>query len=118
VVAKRLIREGKAYRVMIIDLDHHEGNGTGECIIGENLIWSVSNFGAYMEGHTSTANNHVFQAQYREFEFREKRDIHYLAVIAEILPELTRRQNPDLTLYQAGMDPMIRFEWPMKFWQQ
>jgi hypothetical protein len=26
-------------------------------------------------------------------------------VIAEILPEFTKCQNPDLILYQAGMDP-------------
>jgi len=105
VVAKRLIREGKANRVMIIDLDHHEGNGTAECIIGENSIWNVSIYGVYMGGPPSTGNNYVFQVQHREFEIGEKRDAHYLAGIAEILPELIRRQNPDLILYQAGMDP-------------
>jgi acetoin utilization deacetylase AcuC-like enzyme len=105
VVAKRLIREGKANRVMIIDLDHHEGNGTAECIIGENSIWNVSIYGVYMGGPPSTGNNHIFQVQHGEFEIGEKRDVHYLAVVAEILPELIRRQNPDLILYQAGMDP-------------
>lgn len=105
VVAKRLIREGKANRVMIIDLDHHEGNGTAECIIGENSIWNVSIYGVSMGGPPSTGNNHVFQVQHGEFKIGEKRDVHYLAVVAEILPELIRRQNPDLILYQAGMDP-------------
>jgi len=105
VVAKKLIREGKANRVMIIDLDHHEGNGTAECIIGEDRIWNVSIYGTYMGGPLSTGNNHVFQVQHREFEIGEKRDAHYLAVISEILPKLIRRQNPDLILYQAGMDP-------------
>jgi acetoin utilization deacetylase AcuC-like enzyme len=42
VVAKKLIHEAKAKRVMIIDLDHHEGNGTAEGIIGDPLIWNVS----------------------------------------------------------------------------
>ncbi len=105
VVAKRLIREGKASRVMIIDLDHHEGDGTGECIIGYSQIWNVTLYGSYMGGPLSSENNHPFQVQHGAFETGEKRDANYLAAISEVLPELLRRQNPDLILYQAGMDP-------------
>ena len=105
VVAKKLIREAKANRVMIIDLDHHEGNGTAECIIGDPLIWNVSLYGSYMGGPPSAGNNHVFHIHHEAFERGEERDAHYLAVISEILPLLIRLQNPDLILYQAGMDP-------------
>ncbi len=105
VVAKKLIREGKAKRVMIIDLDHHEGNGTAECVIGEDRIWNVSIFGSYMGGPPSSENNYVFQVQHGGFEIGEERDAHYLAVISEILPRLIQLQNPDFILYQAGVDP-------------
>ncbi len=105
VVAKRLIREGRASRVMIIDLDHHEGDGTAECIIGYSPIWNVTLYGSYMGGPLSSENNHPVQVQHGAFELGEKRDANYLAAISEILPERIRRQNPDLILYQAGMDP-------------
>lgn len=105
VVAKKLIHQAKANRVMIIDLDHHEGNGTAECIIGDSSIWNVSLYGSYMGGPPSTENNHVFQIRHEAFEPGTKRDAHYLAIISEILPHLIRLQNPDLILYQAGMDP-------------
>lgn len=105
VTARKLIREGIAKNVMIIDLDHHEGNGTAECIIGDSQIWNVSIYGSYMGGPPSSKNNHVFQVQHGAFEAGEKRDVHYLTAISEILPRLIRRQNPDLILYQAGMDP-------------
>jgi len=105
VVAQKIIREAKAKRVMILDLDHHEGNGTAESIIGESSIWNVSIYGSYMGGPPSAGNNHVFQIRHDAFEQGTKRDAHYLAVISEILPSLIRLQNPDLVLYQAGMDP-------------
>lgn len=105
VVARKLIRMGEARRVMVVDLDHHEGNGTAECILGDHEIWNVTIFGSPMGGPPSAANNHVIQVQHGAFEAGEKRDVHYLAVIAEILPGLIRRHKPDLILYQAGMDP-------------
>ncbi len=105
VVAHKLIREGMAKQVMIIDLDQHEGNGTAECIIGHSRIWNVSIFGSPMGGPPTSENNRVFQVQHGMFEIGERRDVHYLAVISEILPKLIKHQNPDLILYQAGMDP-------------
>lgn len=109
VVAKKLIREGKAERIMIVDLDHHEGNGTAECIIGDDRgdsrIWNVSIYGSYMGGPPSAVNNRVFHVRHQAFEKESERDVHYLAVISDILPRLIRLQNPDLILYQAGVDP-------------
>lgn len=105
VVANKLLREGMAKQVMTIDLDQHEGNGTAECIIGNSRIWNVSIYGSPMGGPPSAENNHPFQVQHGMFELGERRDVHYLAVISEILPKLIKHQNPDLILYQAGMDP-------------
>lgn len=104
-VAKKLIREGKAQRVMIIDLDHDEGNGTAELILGDERIWNVSIHGSYMGGPPGTANNHVRQLQHRAFREGVQRDVNYLGIIAATLPSLVQRHDPDLILYQAGMDP-------------
>jgi len=105
VVANKLIREGKADRVMIIDLDQHEGNGTAECMIGDSRIWNVSIYGSYMGGPPATTNNHVFQVNHGDFSEGLERDMNYLAVISSILPDLILRHDPDVILYQAGMDP-------------
>ncbi len=105
VVAKKLIREGKVRQVMIIDLDHHEGDGTGTCVIGISSIWNVTIFGANMGGPPPTENHHPFEIEHRVWAEGRKRDIHYLAAISSILLDLIKKQNPDLILYQAGMDP-------------
>jgi acetoin utilization deacetylase AcuC-like enzyme len=105
VAAQRLFREGKASRVMILDLDHHEGNGTAELILGKSWIWNVSIYGAYMGGPPAAANNHLLRVHHGELAQGAARDAHYLAAIAAHLPDLIQRQRPDLILYQAGMDP-------------
>lgn len=105
VVAKKLIRDGKAKKVMIIDLDHHEGDGTGECLIGDPSIWNITIFGARMGGPSRTENHHPFEVDHRAFAEGSQRDIHYLAAISSILLTLIKKQKPDLIIYQAGMDP-------------
>jgi len=105
VTAKRLLREGLAQRVMILDLDHHEGNGTAELILGEPRIGNVSIYGAYMGGPPAAANNHVVQVRHAALSEGSARDANYLAAVAANLSGLIERQRPDLILYQAGMDP-------------
>lgn len=105
VAAKRLLGTRQAQRVMILDLDHHEGNGTAELILGEPRIWSVSIYGAYMGGPPAAANNHVVQVPHAGFPQGSARDSNYLAAIAATLPGLIEEQRPDLIVYQAGMDP-------------
>jgi acetoin utilization deacetylase AcuC-like enzyme len=105
VVAQKLVREGRARRVMIIDLDQHEGNGSAACLIGETPIWNVSIYGSSMGGPPAATNNHVLQVDHAALEQGRPRDLNYLSAISSRLPELIRRHDPDLILYQAGMDP-------------
>jgi acetoin utilization deacetylase AcuC-like enzyme len=105
VVASKLVREGKARRVMIVDLDQHEGNGTAHCVIGDNRIWNVSIYGSNMGGPPAAPNNHVIRVNHAGLEQGARRDANYLATISSTLPGLISQHNPDLILYQAGMDP-------------
>jgi len=105
VAAHKLVREGKARRVMIIDLDQHEGNGTADIVIGDPRFLNVSIYGSYMGGPPAAANHHVFQVPHGYFKGGVERDANYLAVISLFLVDLINRQAPDLILYQAGMDP-------------
>jgi len=104
-VAQKLIREGKARKVMVIDLDQHEGNGTAACVLGDNRIWNVSLYGSNMGGPPASANNHVLQVKHTALGKGATRDANYLATVSEKLPALLRQHDPDLILYQAGMDP-------------
>jgi len=105
VVAKKLIRERKVKRVLIIDLDHHEGDGTAYCIIGDPSIWNVTIFGARMGGPPPAENHHPFAIEHWSFAEGRNRDAHYLAAISSIIPRLIKKQDPGLIIYQAGMDP-------------
>ena len=105
VVAVKLLQEGKVNRVMIIDLDQHEGNGTADIVLGDLRTWNVSIYGSYMGGPPAAANNHVLQVQHGVFSNDFERDANYLGIISTTLPGLIRSQDPDLILYQAGMDP-------------
>lgn len=105
VVAKQLVREGKARRILIVDLDHHEGNGTGAILLGEPGIWNLTLYGHPHSGPPGAENHLPVRIRHEDLARGEARDIHYLSAVAELLPPLLDRVKPDLVLYQAGMDP-------------
>lgn len=105
VVAARLVREGKARRVMILDLDQHEGNGTSLLVIGEPGIWNVTIHGTPAGGPPGAENVHPIRVAHGAFPPGRLRDLNYLAVLSARVPALVAQQGPDLILYQAGMDP-------------
>ena len=105
IVSAKMIREGLARRIMIIDLDHHEGNGTAEMVIGDSSIWNLTIYGSPMGGLPPAANHHGIRVGHEYFTDDIGRDANYLAIISEILPSLLDRHDPDLLIYQAGMDP-------------
>ncbi|WP_284126533.1 histone deacetylase family protein [Parerythrobacter aestuarii] len=99
VAANRLIAEGDARRILVIDLDVHQGDGTASLTAGRE---DIVTFSMHAE---------------KNFPVRKARsdhdvalpdgigDAHYLAVLGEHLPSLLDRVQPDLVLYQAGVDP-------------
>jgi acetoin utilization deacetylase AcuC-like enzyme len=99
ITAHRLIEEGDVARILIVDLDVHQGDGTAALTAGRGDIITFS-----MHGE-------------KNFPARKARsdldigladgtgDEAYLAILAEQLPGLIDRAAPDLILYQAGVDP-------------
>ena len=86
-------------RVMIIDVDVHQGDGTARILANTNNAITVSfhckqNFPA-----RKAASDHDI-----EFEHGTG-DADYLAVIEQQLPYLLEIYNPDLVIYDAGADP-------------
>jgi acetoin utilization deacetylase AcuC-like enzyme len=101
VTANRLLAEGDAHRILIIDLDVHQGDGTASLMAGRDEVFTLS-----------------FHAE-KNFPARKARstldvplpdgmeDAPYLAMLAEVLPRVLDDFRPDIVLYQAGVDPHV-----------
>jgi acetoin utilization deacetylase AcuC-like enzyme len=100
VAAVRLVGEGHAARVLIVDCDVHQGDGTAALTAGRPEIATFSihaekNFPARKA--SSTADVALPDGV---------EDGDYLAALEQSLVPLVERFAPDLILYQAGVDPL------------
>lgn len=100
--------DGFAGRVLIIDLDLHDGDGTREIFAEDPLV------------HTLSIHNH----DWREIDAVAATvvplgdtigDAPYLAAVDAHVPRLLREHEPDLVLYLAGTDPA--FDDPIGNWK-
>ena len=100
VAAVRLVEEGHARRVLVVDCDVHQGDGTAMLTAGRP---DIATFSIHAE---------------RNFPARKARstldvalpdgvgDDEYLAALERHLVPLLDEFAPDLILYQAGVDPL------------
>lgn len=98
VAALRLLHEGDVKRILIVDLDVHQGDGTATILARRDDV-------ATMSIHAE-----------KNFPVRKARstldialpdgtgDEHYMAAMAPALDEMLDRYRPDLVLLQAGVD--------------
>lgn len=98
IAANRLLTEGDAARVLILDLDVHQGDGTASLLAGRGDIFTLSihaekNFPARKARSTLDIGLEDGTG-----------DAAYLAVLADVLPSVLDDFVPDLILYQAGVD--------------
>lgn len=99
VAANRLLAEGDARRILIIDLDVHQGDGTAALMAGRKDVFTFSmhaekNFPV----RKARSNLDVPLADGTD-------DAAYLMELERHLPSLFTSFRPDLVLYQAGVDP-------------
>jgi acetoin utilization deacetylase AcuC-like enzyme len=99
VAANRLLEEGEARRILIVDLDVHQGDGTAALLAGRPDAFTLS-----------VHADHNFPAR----KARSSLDVGladgtgdaaYLEILHDILPRVMADFTPDLILYQAGVDP-------------
>jgi acetoin utilization deacetylase AcuC-like enzyme len=98
VAALRLVGEGSVTRILIVDLDVHQGDGTATILAGHPTIATLS-----------------LHAE-RNFPVRKARstldvalpdatdDADYLEALAPALDAMIAHTRPELILYQAGID--------------
>jgi acetoin utilization deacetylase AcuC-like enzyme len=99
VAARAMQAEGRAARVLVVDLDVHQGDGTAAIFAGDPDVTTLSIHGR------------------QNFPFRKRAsaidvelddgtgDDAYLATLSTVLPRAIDRARPDLAIYLAGADP-------------
>lgn len=102
VAANRLIAEGDARRVLIVDLDVHQGDGTASLTAGRTDIFTLSLH--------AEKNFPVRKARSsRDVDLPDGvNDDGYMEALTRHLPEVMADFAPDFVLYQAGVDPHHR----------
>lgn len=96
--AHRLVAEGDAARVLILDLDVHQGDGTAALTAGRDDIFTLS-LHAEKNFPTRKAQSTLDIALPDATG-----DGDYLAALSDALPQVLDRFAPDLILLQAGVD--------------
>lgn len=98
IAAEALVREGRAARILIVDLDVHQGDGTAVIFAGREDILTFS-----MHGEK---NFPVRKARsFRDVALPDGTgDADYLAILGRELDALIARHRPQLILYQGGVD--------------
>jgi acetoin utilization deacetylase AcuC-like enzyme len=99
VTARALAARGAVRRTLIVDLDVHQGDGTASILAGDE---SAFTFSMHCEA------NFPFRKQAGDLDVGlpiGMEDDAYLAILAAHLPDLLAEVQPDLVIYDAGVDP-------------
>lgn len=99
IAANRLVAEGAVARILIVDLDVHQGDGTAVIFAGRHDVLTFSMHAA--------RNFPVRKARsWRDIELPDGvEDDGYLDVLGRELPAMLDDERPGLVLFQAGVDP-------------
>jgi acetoin utilization deacetylase AcuC-like enzyme len=101
VATKVLQQEGLVQKVLIIDLDVHQGDGTAAIFQDDPHVFTFSmHCGTNFPSTKQNSDLDVPLAEGME-------DDEYLQTLARYLPDLLAAFKPDLVLYDAGVDPHI-----------
>lgn len=98
IAAQYLINNKLAKKVLIVDLDVHQGNGTAEVFTGNNDVFTFS-----MHGKT----NYPFKKEISDLDIAlpdNTSDEEYLSILRDVLPKLIDEQKPDFIFYLSGVD--------------
>jgi acetoin utilization deacetylase AcuC-like enzyme len=93
-----LLEQRKAKRILVVDLDVHQGNGTAAIFENDDRVFTFSVHGEH---------NYPLRKE------RSNRDVGlpdgidtttYLEILAQHLPEVIDASKPDFVFYQCGVD--------------
>lgn len=99
VAARLLLAEGSVSRVLVIDLDVHQGDGTAAIFADDPRVMTLS---------VHCRANFPVRKQQSDLDVALDPgvgDADYLATLEAVLPAMIDRARPDLVFYNAGVDP-------------
>jgi len=98
IAAQFLLDHGYAKKIIIVDLDVHQGNGTAALFQNHQDVFTFSMHGA---------KNYPFKKEKSDLDLELEdgcTDEVYLEVLKNTLPELLEKQAPDFVFYLSGVD--------------
>ncbi len=98
VAANYLLNKGLARKILVIDLDVHQGNGTAAIFNNQPAVFTFSMHGA---------DNYPLKKENSDLDIGLPAytvDNDYLAVLNYNLPLLFKHQRPDFVFYLSGVD--------------
>jgi acetoin utilization deacetylase AcuC-like enzyme len=100
IAIRRLQRERRAARVLIVDLDYHHGNGNAEIFARDESVFTFS----------MHANNWCWLSKRHNLDIELPSgtgDVVYLETLRCRLPAVVADFRPEIVFYVAGSDPFI-----------
>jgi len=98
VAANYLLQKKISKKILIIDLDVHQGNGTAKLMEKEERVFTFSMHGAH---------NYPFHKENSDLDIGLKDGTsgqEYLTILGETLPQLINQVKPDFAFYLSGVD--------------
>lgn len=98
IAARYIQKENGIKKILIVDLDVHQGNGTAEIFQNDASVFTFSMHGK---------NNYPFRKEISDLDIEladQTGDKEYLKILKQILPELIEKENPEFIFFLSGVD--------------
>lgn len=98
VAANYLLYRKLAKKILIVDLDVHQGNGTAKLFENEQRVFTFSMHGKH---------NYPFHKEKSDLDIPLDDGINdnaYLTTLSQTLPQLFKQVKPDFCFFQSGVD--------------
>lgn len=98
IAANYLLKNKLAERILIVDLDVHQGNGTAQVFQNNKNVFTLSMHGK---------NNYPFHKEISDLDIELPDGINdddYLALLYKNLPDVIKKHQPDFIFYLCGVD--------------
>jgi acetoin utilization deacetylase AcuC-like enzyme len=98
IAAKYLLKKRLSNKILVIDLDVHQGNGTAEIFQNNTKVFTFSMHGK---------ENYPLHKEKSDMDIELNtymKDEEYLSLLFETLPRLIKTEKPDFLFYISGVD--------------
>ncbi|MBC8112575.1 MAG: histone deacetylase [Verrucomicrobia bacterium] len=98
IAANYLLFKGLSKKILVVDLDVHQGNGTAQIFQDDKRVFTFSMHGA---------NNYPLHKEKSDLDIGlpdKTGDVNYLKILSETLPRLIADEQPDFVFFLSGVD--------------